>query len=229
VYVELEPNIEPRVNFRGKNLNFSQLSDGVRTTMGWLADFMMRRDQTGSTNGAKREGLLLLDEIDIYLHPKWQRTLLPAMRKALPDTQIIASSHSPFVISSCPEARIHVLTLDDHGVAHACPPQDAPFGESVTATLRDIFGVESRFDVQTEGDLKEWDNLKREEAVGKMSPDKRKRLERLTGDLPERGEELRLIVSSPGKLPASLLNSLISPSPHKWPHNRPSKRNGKPR
>ena len=227
VDVELEPNLEPRVNFRGKGLNFSQLSDGVRTTMGWLADFMMRQDQMGPANGAKREGILLLDEIDIYLHPRWQRTLLPAMRTALPDVQIVASSHSPFVISSCQDARIHVLELDGEGVAHASPPQAAPFGESVTATLRGIFNVESRFDVQTERELKEWDNLKREEAVGKLAPAKRKRLETLSDDLSERSEELRMIVKSPSALQAGLLNSLVSRSPQERPHSRPPKRNGK--
>ncbi len=208
--VEFGPIIEPRLVFHGKKLNFSQLSDGVRTTVGWIADFMMRQDK-----GPKsiKEGLLLLDEIDIYLHPKWQRKLLPAMRKALPDVQIIASSHSPFVISSCPDASIHVLELDAQGVARACPPQAAPFGESVTATLKDIFGVESRFDVQTEGDLKEWDDLKQQEAIGKLAPARRKRLETLSGDLAERSEELKLIVKSPGPLQASLLNELVSNAP----------------
>jgi predicted ATP-binding protein involved in virulence len=210
VDVELGPILEPRLNFHGKKLNFSQLSDGIRTTMGWLADFMMRQDKAAATMGAKaaREGILLLDEIDIYLHPRLQRTLLPAMRKALPNVQIIATSHSPFVISSCKDARIHVLTLDERGIAHASPPQDAPFGESVTATLKDIFGVESRFDVQTETDLKAWDNLKREEAVGKLTPAKRKQLETLSQELSERSEELRLIVKSPSPLPSSVLNSL---------------------
>ena len=226
VDVELEPNLEPRVNLHGKNLNFSQLSDGLRTTMGWLADFMMRQDQMGSTNDGKREGILLLDEIEIYLHPKWQRTLLPAMRKALPDVQIIASSHSPFVISSCEDARVHVLTLDESGAAHAQPPQDAPFGESVTATLRDIFGVESRFDVQTERDLAEWDDLKREEVIGKLAAAKRKRLETLSGELSERSEELRLIVKSPSALQKSFLNTLVSRSPQRPPQARPPKGNG---
>jgi hypothetical protein len=228
VVVEIEPNIEPRVNFHGKSLNFSQLSDGVRTSLGWLADFMMRQDQMESTNAAKsrREGLLLLDEIDIYLHPKWQRTLLPAMRKALPEVQIIASSHSPFVISSCPDARIHVLELDADGIAHACPPQPAPFGKSVTATLQGIFDVESRFDVQTEADLKEWDNLKRDEAVGKMTPAKRTRLETLSDDLSERSEELRLIVRSPGALQASILNTLLNRTRPERATTRSPKRNG---
>jgi hypothetical protein len=220
--VEFGPIIEPRVVSHGKKLNFSQLSDGVRTTVGWIADFMMRQDK-----GPKsvKEGLLLLDEIDIYLHPKWQRTLLPAMRRALPEVQIIASSHSPFVISSCPDARIHVLTLNETGVATACPPQPAPFGESVTATLKDIFGVESRFDVQTEADLREWDDLKREGAVGKLVAARRKRLEFLTDDLSERSEELKLIVNSPGVLQTSLLNKLVSRRLQKRPQSRPQKGN----
>jgi predicted ATP-binding protein involved in virulence len=212
VDVELGPILEPRLNFHGKNLNFSQLSDGIRTTIGWLADFMMRQDQAAASNAGKsaESGILLLDEIDIYLHPRWQRTLLPAMRKALPDVQIVASSHSPFVISSCKDARVHVLTLDERGAAHATPPQAVPFGESITATLRDIFGVESRFNAQTENDLKVWDNLKREEAVGKLPQAKREQLETLSRDLSERSEELRLIVKSPGALPGKTLKSLTS-------------------
>jgi len=220
--VELGRVLEPRVTLHKKRLNFSQLSDGIRTTIGWLADFMMRQDQIEATNGveATRDGLLLLDEIDIYLHPRWQRTLLPAMRKALPEVQIIASSHSPFVISSCRDARIHVLNLDAEGVARAEAPQDAPFGESVTATLKDIFGVESRFDVETEGDLKEWDRLKREDAVGKLAPSMQERLDALSDELSERSEELKLIVKSPRALPASALDSLIGG------RTRSPKRNG---
>jgi predicted ATP-binding protein involved in virulence len=228
VDVEFGAVLEPRVVFRGKRLNFSQLSDGIRTTMGWLADFMMRQDLTEATMGTKaaREGILLLDEIDIYLHPSWQRTLLPAMRKALPDVGIIAASHSPFFISSCRDARIHVLTLDERGLAHVSPPQDAPFGESITATLKDIFGVESRFDVQTEADLKAWDNLKRAEAVGKLTPGKRKQLETLSRDLSERSEELRLIVKTPSRLPANVLNSLTGHPARKPSGARASKGNG---
>lgn len=211
--------MEPRLCFHGNRLNFSQLSDGMRSTVGWLADFMMRQDQN-----ATRPGLLLLDEVDIYLHPRWQRILLPAMRRALPDVQIIASSHSPFVISSCADARIHVLTLDEHGVAHAQPPQNAPFGESVTATLKDIFGVDSRFDAETERDLKTWDELKRAEATRDLTPDKKKQLEALSHELSERSEELRLIVNPSRRLPANLLDALESRTMRKAPRARAAKK-----
>jgi predicted ATP-binding protein involved in virulence len=184
---------------------------------------MMRRDQSPKSI---KEGLLLLDEIDIYLHPKWQRTLLPAMRTALPETQIIASSHSPFVISSCQDAKIHVLELDEKGVARARPPEAAPFGESVTATLKDIFGVDSRFDIETEKDLKTWDDLKKAQATGKLTPAKREQLNTLSNNLSARSEELRYIVGSPGKLPASILDSLTGNSSGKPKRARPPKSNG---
>jgi len=81
--VQLEPRLQPRLRMSGKSLNFSQLSDGVRSTISWAADFMMRQDLLDwdpSLEG-KRPGLLMLDEVDAHLHPLWQRRLLPAMRE----------------------------------------------------------------------------------------------------------------------------------------------------
>ena len=153
--VEIEPAFQPRLKVRGKRLNFSQLPDGMRSTIAWISDFMMRQEMMkwNPELKGKHPGVLLLDEVDAHLHPLWQRHFLPAMREALPDVQIIVTSHSPFVISSCQGARVHVLETDDRGHAHAHPPIDSPFGESVTATLKDIFGVDSRFDITTEAEL----------------------------------------------------------------------------
>jgi len=207
--VEIEPRLQPRVRMRHRSLNFSQLPDGVRNTVGWLADFMMRQDAVRWDPGleAKRPGILILDEVDAHLHPRWQRTLLPAMRKALPDVQIIVSSHSPFVISSCPGSRVHVLELDQYGKAHALPPVDAPIGASVTATLKDIFEVDSRFDVETERELDEWNRLKKKEA-GRRKRSEELRLRQLTRSLSAKNEELRLIVSTPPRLSRSLFEAL---------------------
>ncbi len=209
--VEIEPAFQPRLKVRGKSLNFSQLPDGVRSTVAWIADFMMREDQVAwaSRLRGRRPGLLLLDEIDTHLHPLWQRLLLPAMREALPDVQIVVTSHSPFVISSCPNSRVHVLKLDQNGHAYAQPPVDSPIGESVTTTLKEIFGVDSRFDVKTERELNEWNDLKKREASGQYSKTEKQRLSELTAILSERSEELRSIVASPLTIPESVLKSLL--------------------
>ena len=210
--VEIKPSFQPRLKAFGRSLDFSQLPDGVRSTVGWIADFMMRQDLVLWDRRVedRRPGVLLLDEVDAHLHPLWQRKLLPAMREALPDVQILVTSHSPFVISSCPNSRVHVLELDADGRAHARPPVDSPIGESVTTTLKEIFGVDSRFDVQTERELDEWNTLKRREVAGSLSATDRSRLEKLTITLADRSEELRSIVASPLTIPESVLRSLTA-------------------
>jgi hypothetical protein len=220
--VELEPSFQPRLKAFGRNLDFSQLPDGMRSTVGWIADFMMRQDlaKWDPALGDRRPGVLLLDEVDAHLHPLWQRKLLPAMRAALPDVQILVTSHSPFVISSCPNSRVHVLELDDNGRAHARPPVDSPIGESVTTTLKEIFGVDSRFDVLTERELDEWNTLKMGELAGLLSASDSSRLEQLTVTLADRSEELRSIVASPRTIPESVLRSLTAEKPHQVKRKR---------
>lgn len=208
---ELEPDPEPRLRIRGQSLNFSQLPDGIKATVGWIADYMMRQDhiQWDQRLKGKRPGLLLLDEVDAHLHPLWQRLLLPAMRKALPDVQIVVTSHSPFVISSCPGARVHVLKVDAAGRASARQPVDSPIGESVTTTLKEIFGVDSRFDVLTERQLNEWNELKKREVVRSLSTKDAQLLQELTATLSNRSEELRSIVASPLTIPKTVLKGLL--------------------
>ncbi|MBV9760463.1 MAG: AAA family ATPase [Acidobacteriaceae bacterium] len=224
--VEIEP-FEPRLVINNHSYNFSQLADGVRGTVGWIADFMMRQDSIKWDPDLEeiRPGILLLDEVDVHLHPLWQRRLLPAMRESLPNVQLIVTSHSPFVISSCPGARIHVLQLDAHGHSHNCPPVDSPIGESVLTTLKEIFGVKSRFDIQTEVELDEWNDLKRKEATHALSPEEASRLAELTHILSARSEELRSLVGGPLQIPESVLQQLVENGSHK---KRPSSKNASP-
>lgn len=210
--VTVEYELIPLVRFRGQSLNFSQLPDGVRWIVGLVADFLRRLDSPGwgSDLGSRRPAILMVDEIDAHLHPRWQRTILPALKKALPEVQIIVTTHSPFVITSCPGARVHVLEVDEQGRALARPPIDAPIGESINATMKDIFGVSSQFDVQTEQQLNQWNELKRREHIGALSTDETAELARLIEELSQRSEELRSIVGWPTKVPDSVIQALLS-------------------
>jgi hypothetical protein len=207
--VDIEPSLQPKLQIYHKRLDFSQLPAGVRSTVGWLADYFMRMDlQEGLAPGGAH--VLLLDEVDAHLHPKWQRSILPSIKQALPEVQIFATSHSPFVIASCPGARVHVLELDEKGQAFNRPAEDAPIGESILATMKDIFGVDSRFDVETEKLLEEWNQLRRSQAAGKRLPLLAERLATLTQDLSSRSEELRQIVAPAVAISDSLIASLKS-------------------
>ncbi len=215
--VHLDVDIEAPISqirfvFAGHSLNFSQLPDGVRYLLGMTVDFLRRRDLLRWREPAKesKPSVLLIDEIDGHLHPKWQRQVLPALKAAFPDVQIIVSTHSPFVISSCDRAVVHVLELAEDGVATARPPMQAPVGMSLEATIKDVFGVESRFGVQTERDLAEWNALQKRSEAGPLSDRETVELKRLSADLASRGEELRLIVESAGTLSKKALQALLN-------------------
>lgn len=213
IVVDIEPNFQPGLRLGNKVLNFSQIPDGLKATLGWMADFMMRSEsQTWDPKlGNRRPGLLLFDEIEGFLHPLWQRRLLPAMREALPETQAIVTSHSPFVISSSAHSVIHVLKLNKDGSAYAEPPVKAPIGESITSTLKDIFGVDSRFDVETEKLLNDWNELSKIRAEHKLKPTDESRFKYLTRVLSSRSEELRSIVNPIAKLPKATVDHLTEP------------------
>lgn len=201
-------SLQLKLRIYGKRLDLSQLPDGVRSTVGWLADLFMRMDFDRGLTQPGPQTVLLLDEVDIYLHPRWQRLFLPSIKAALPEVQVFATSHSPFVIASCPGARIHVLELHDNGLASNRPPEDAPIGESILATMKDIFGVSSRYDVDTEKLMEEWNQLNRSQASGKISSQEKDRLEEVRQDLRSRSEELRRIVSPVATLSDSVVQSL---------------------
>jgi hypothetical protein len=107
-------------------------------------------------------------------------------------------------------SRVHVFEVDKNGRANNHrPPVDSPIGESVLTTLKEIFGVDSRFDVQTEAELDEWNRLKRQDVAHQLSPEGKQRLSELTTILSQRSEELRSLVASPREIPPSVLESLL--------------------
>jgi hypothetical protein len=112
------------------------------------------------------------------------------------------------VISSCRDSLIHVLKVREDGTAYAEPPVPAPIGESITSTLKDIFGVESRFDVETEQQLAEWNDLRKIEMQHKLGAGDEARLHKLSEMLASRSEELRLLVKPAPRPSKATLDSL---------------------
>jgi predicted ATP-binding protein involved in virulence len=72
---------------------------------------------TELTDLCKTEGLLLIDEAENHLHPKWQKTFLNAILSLFPNLQIIVTTHSPFIVSSVKNAKIFVCkSMKDHSI-----------------------------------------------------------------------------------------------------------------
>src|SRR5690606_2430475 len=87
------------------------LSHGYQSTLAWIADLIghVMWEADDAIEAADIEGLVLIDEIDLYLHPQWQAGLITALRRTFPKVQFVATTHSPVVLSSLQPEEIVVL------------------------------------------------------------------------------------------------------------------------
>jgi len=187
-------DLDVRVRHHGVILDMNVLPDGIKSIVSWTADLLMRLDRipwVDDTPTVQRSFLLLLDEIDIHLHPAWQRQVIPIVQRLFPKAQIIASTHSPFVVGSADDA--HVITFamkDGRSVVESCKPSQV--GVSYSAVLRDIFGITSEFDVETERMLAEFHAAKTRLLEGATAD--RGIVDDLARKLAARGEELSSMI-----------------------------------
>jgi predicted ATP-binding protein involved in virulence len=98
----------------GRILPFRMLSDGFRNIFGMVADIAYRaavlNPQLGRDAAQQTSGIVLIDEIDLHLHPKWQRRVVDDLKKTFPKIQFVATTHSPFIIQSLREGEL--INLD---------------------------------------------------------------------------------------------------------------------
>ena len=102
----------------GKCVPFSMLSDGFRNMLAIVADIAVRcsmlNPQLEAAAPRETEGVVLIDELDLHLHPKWQRRVVGDLMRAFPKIQFIGTSHSPFIIQSLPAIDgVKLINLDD--------------------------------------------------------------------------------------------------------------------
>lgn len=97
-------------------LKVSQLSDGIRNMLALVADIAYRcvklNPHLGREAVRTTTGIVLIDEVDMHLHPAWQQTVLPDLRKAFPAIQFIVSTHSPQVLTTVPAECIRILASE---------------------------------------------------------------------------------------------------------------------
>ena len=104
----------PVVRFdNGHVAPWSELSDGYHLFIALVADIarraVMLNEFDGADAPARVEGVVLIDELDLHLHPRWQRVALPGLRSAFPRLQLVVTTHSPQVLSSVDNRQVRRL------------------------------------------------------------------------------------------------------------------------
>ena len=122
-------------------LDVRQLSDGERGVLALVLDLARRLSQAEpSLDDPLSEGhaIVLIDELDLHLHPKWQRQIVHNLTKTFPRCQFIATTHSPQVIGEVPHERIQIMA---DGVVY---PPDYSFGVDSSRVLEEIMDADPR-------------------------------------------------------------------------------------
>lgn len=139
------------------------LSDGYQNVSGWIGDLLYRIFNTfgDRQNPLQTNGILLIDEIDLHLHPTWQRKLLGYLKAKLPNFQIIASTHSPLTAQQAGEGELIVLSRNPNNQIEAHLFEGTPNKMLLhQVLLSPIFGVGSDESYETEQLKTEYENLK---------------------------------------------------------------------
>jgi predicted ATP-binding protein involved in virulence len=96
-------------------IRFSELGYGYQTTIAWVVDLAKRLFDRypNSQNPLAEAAIVLVDEIDLHLHPAWQRKIIQFLTHQFPNTQFIVTSHSPLVVQSANQ--INLILLEKKG------------------------------------------------------------------------------------------------------------------
>jgi len=95
---------------------YTQLGYGYQSMLSWVIDLCRRMFERypNSDNPFAESAIVLIDEIDLHLHPKWQRNIISYLSKVFPNVQFIATTHSPLVIQSMKEVNLYILERLDN-------------------------------------------------------------------------------------------------------------------
>lgn len=94
-----------RILSNGKSFKFTELSAGYSAVLDIVTDLILKmQSQNSLTRAYEKQGIVLIDEIETHLHLELQRIILPLLTRIFPNIQFIVTTHSPFILSSLPNA-----------------------------------------------------------------------------------------------------------------------------
>lgn len=161
------------INKNGIDLQLEQLSAGEKMIFGLVLEIMYRISigNPDMENPLQTDGIVLIDELELHLHPKWQATVLNALHQTFPNIQFIVTTHSPLVINHVQSDQLVLINNDK--IVQGEDIQEV-YGKDVNSITENIMGAPKR-PKDVEAMIKEIrsyltdDNLQIEKAKEKLS------------------------------------------------------------
>ncbi|MDQ6469076.1 AAA family ATPase [Flavobacterium sp. LHD-80] len=140
-------NLKNNILFKTKS-GWNKLQDlgyGYQTTLSWIIDLCKKMFERypRSINPLEEPSIVLVDEIDLHLHPSWQKNVVKFLSEIFPATQFIVTSHSPLVIQSLDKLNLFVLSSNENGVSVNKSKKNTFKGWSVEEILQDVMDLEN--------------------------------------------------------------------------------------
>lgn len=187
-------------NNLGDIVSFSNTSLGYRSTITWTLDLAWRlfKKYPNSKDPLKEPAIVLIDEIDLHLHPKWQRKIMASLSEQFPNVQFIATAHSPLMVQAALNSNYVVLQQNGNKVYLENNPVTIDGWKIDEILTSDFFGLKSSFGPKYDEILSRREELFKKE---KLSKKESKELEEIDKELkklpigatPEEVENRKLI------------------------------------
>jgi predicted ATPase len=155
------------------------LGDGYQSIITCVLDLLAWKMLSGrSLDPKKMSGIVLIDEVEQHLHPRWQLTIMNHLQKAFPKMQFIATTHSPLVVSGCEQCAVHALDRGAHKV-YSVP------GWLAEDVYQEVMGLPTSRPEPLLGQVEEFQQLHLKSLRGEASASDERRLKQMTEKLKE--------------------------------------------
>ena len=145
-------------------MKVEMLSDGIRSVLAMIGDIAYRcirlNPHLGGEAPQNTEGVVLIDEIDMHLHPHWQQVVIGQLREAFPKIQFIVTTHSPQVLTTVSRDNIWILQATETGF-EASKPDFSPLAHESGDALAKVMGTQREPELPLQDDILRYEQLVR--------------------------------------------------------------------
>lgn len=146
-YLRTERDLEPIFRLYGQECYLEELSAGFQAIFSVIAniiEWIEKINPQGHRNIQEATGTVLIDELDLHLHPEWQFNIRDGLEALFPKLQFIVTTHSPHLLASAKEGEVIIMNRETGKTEYYFKPSDKRYsGWNTDQILEDVMGVKS--------------------------------------------------------------------------------------